>query len=167
MGNCLVVQENIVKIMKTDGKVLEYKAPIKVEKVLLDFSGHAVSDSHSLLRHLHPNTKLLAGNLYYLVPPPPPQPSRPSTPKSSKKVRFAEPEVKDVEESKVVTIKVVISKQQLRDMMQKGVVSIDKVLSMVHPENQRATDDDAKEKGDRDFCDEVWKPTLESIAEVN
>ncbi|MED6134080.1 hypothetical protein PIB30_034119 [Stylosanthes scabra] len=163
MGNCLVVEEKVVKIMKTDGKVLEYKAPIKVEKVLLDFSGHAVSDSHSLLRHLHPNTKLIAGNLYYLVPPPPPpQPPR----KSRKKVRFAEPEVKDVEESKVVTIKVVISKQQLRDMMQKGVVSIDKMLSMVHPENQRATHDDGEE-GDRNSCDEVWKPTLESIAEVN
>ncbi|XP_057721713.1 uncharacterized protein LOC130935824 [Arachis stenosperma] len=166
MGNCLVVQENVVKIMKTDGKVLEYKAPIKVEQVLVDFSGHVVSDS--LLRHLQPNTKLLGGSLYHLVPPPPPPSQQPSTPKSSKKVRFAEPEVQDVQESKVVTIKVVISKQQLRDMMQKGVVSVDKMLSMVHRENQVATDDDDdEEEGNRDFCDNAWKPPLESITEVN
>ncbi|CAI8614852.1 unnamed protein product [Vicia faba] len=35
MGNCLVLQQiNVMKIMKTDGKVLEYKTPIKVEEVL-------------------------------------------------------------------------------------------------------------------------------------
>lgn len=42
MGNCLVLlQENVVRVMKTDGKILEYKALIKVEQVLIDFSGHA------------------------------------------------------------------------------------------------------------------------------
>ncbi|XP_058739057.1 uncharacterized protein LOC131610967 [Vicia villosa] len=35
MGNCLVLQQiNMMKIMKTDVKALEYKTPIKVEDVL-------------------------------------------------------------------------------------------------------------------------------------
>ncbi|KAI5425475.1 uncharacterized protein LOC127125645 [Lathyrus oleraceus] len=35
MGNCLVLQQiNMMKIMKTDRKVLEYTTPIKVEEVL-------------------------------------------------------------------------------------------------------------------------------------
>ncbi|CAK8544073.1 unnamed protein product [Lathyrus sativus] len=35
MGNCLVLQQiNMMKIMKTDRKVLEYKTPIEVEEVL-------------------------------------------------------------------------------------------------------------------------------------
>ncbi|GAU16086.1 hypothetical protein TSUD_339570 [Trifolium subterraneum] len=32
MGNCLMLQQiNVVKMMKTDVKVLEYKTPMKVE----------------------------------------------------------------------------------------------------------------------------------------
>ena len=161
MGNCLVVQENIVRIMKADGKILEYKAPIKVEQVLIEFSGHAVSDSLQVLRHLQPNAKLLSGQLYYLVPLPLPPPS----PKASKKVRFADPEVQGVQESSVVTIKLVITKQELRDMLQKGGVSVDKMLSLVHGEKGIDEGEDLSEK-----CDDGsqgWRPALESIPEVN
>ncbi|KAG4396485.1 hypothetical protein AAZX31_19G180700 [Glycine max] len=154
MGNCLVLQENVVKIVKTDGKVLEYKTPIKVEEVLIQFSGHAVSESLTVLRHLEPHTKLLRGQLYYLVPLPP-------SPKTNKKVRFAEPEVQDVHKSNVVRIKVVISKQQLQNMLQNGGFSVSKMLSLVHEE--KGTEDLSQKSED---VSQGWKPALESIPEV-
>ncbi|KAJ1394509.1 hypothetical protein SESBI_34085 [Sesbania bispinosa] len=163
MGNCLVLQENVVRIMKTDGKILEYKTPIKVEQVLIDFSGHAVSDSQPVQRHLQPNTKLLCGQLYYLVPLPPP------SPKARKKVRFAEPEVQDVQKSSVVRIKLVISKQELQDMLHSGGISVNKMLSLVQGEKGIDSDSDSEDLSQRsdDDVSQGWKPELESIPEVN
>lgn len=147
MGNCLVLQQNMVRIMKTDGKILEYKTPIKVEQILADFSGHAISDSQQVLKHLQPNTKLLSSQLYYLVPLPPSTPPTPS-PKSRKKVRFAIPEVEDVEKSSVVRIKLVISKQKLHDMLQNGGISVDKMLSLVNSEKGMDCSEDLSHKSD-------------------
>ncbi|KAI4348959.1 hypothetical protein L6164_009619 [Bauhinia variegata] len=147
--------------MRTDGKVLEYKAPIKVQKVLTEFSGFAISCSLSELRHLQPNTRLLSGHLYYLVPLPPLSPKG-----GKKKVRFANPEVQGTEESSVVRIKLVISKQQLQDMLQKGGgISADKILSLVHGEKGIIDGKDLSPKTDDPFVG--WKPALESIPEVN
>ncbi|CAL0326735.1 unnamed protein product [Lupinus luteus] len=128
MGNCLVLQENVVRIMKIDGKILEYKIPIKVEQVLKEFSGHAVYDSLPFLQHLHPNTKLVCDQFYYLVPLPTPQ-----LPKAIKKVRFSDPEV---QESRVVRVKIVISKKELHDMLQKEGISVEKMLSRVQNEKR-------------------------------
>lgn len=83
MGNCIVLQEKVVKVMKTDGKILEYKAPIKVHQILTHFSCHVISNSLQVIEHLQPNDDLLGGQIYYLLPSLPP-------PKSSqKKVKFA------------------------------------------------------------------------------
>ncbi|XP_027352999.1 uncharacterized protein LOC113863567 [Abrus precatorius] len=158
MGNCLVLQENVVRIMKTDGKILEYKTPIEVKQVLIEFAGHAVSESLPVLQHLEPNTKLLRGQLYYLVPLPPP------SPKACKKVRFAEPEVQDVQQSSLVRIKVVISKQELQDMLQNGGFSVNKMLSLVHDEKRIEGKDLSQTSDD---VSQVWKPALESIPELN
>ncbi|KAJ1379824.1 hypothetical protein SESBI_46542 [Sesbania bispinosa] len=160
MGNCLVLEANVVRIMKSDGKVLEYKTPIKVHQILNQFSGHAISDS---LKHLHPNSRLLNGHLYYLVPLPPPKAN------SKKKVRFAEPEVVEgAKESGVVRIKLVISKQELQHMvLQKGGISVNEMLSLAHGDRGLIMD------GEEDVCrknddgSQVWKPVLESIPEVN
>ncbi|KAE9621754.1 hypothetical protein Lal_00032331 [Lupinus albus] len=162
MGNCLVLQDKVVRIMKTDGKILEYKTPIKVEQVLTEFSGHALSDSLQVLQHLQPNTKLLCSQFYYLVPLP-----KSPTSKASKKVRFANPEVQGVQESRVVRIKVVISKQELHDMLQKEGIFVEKILSKVH--NGKVIDVDNEHLSQRidDDVSEGWKPALESISEVN
>ncbi|KAF7804290.1 uncharacterized protein G2W53_043401 [Senna tora] len=158
MGNCLVLQENVAKIMKSDGKVLEYKTPIKVHQVLTQFSGHAISESFPVLRHLQPNAKLVGGQLYYLVPPAP-------SPKSGKKVRFANPEVVEEakESSRVVRIKLVISKQELQNLLQKGGISVD-MLSLVDAE--RGEDGEVMCNESEDVC-QGWKPALESIPEIN
>ncbi|KAL3358120.1 hypothetical protein AABB24_015324 [Solanum stoloniferum] len=93
MGNCIVLQEKVVKVMKTDGKILEYKAPIKVHQILSQFSSHVISNSHQVIenQHLQPNDDLLGGQIYYLLPSLPKQPP----PKSAKKkVKFANDQVK-------------------------------------------------------------------------
>ncbi|KAF2307638.1 hypothetical protein GH714_030510 [Hevea brasiliensis] len=141
MGNCLVLQEKLIKVMKPDGKILEYKAPIRVQQVLSDFSGHAISDSLQAFQHLLPDTKLLGGNLYYLVPLPLP------SPKAKKKVRFSIPEDEDKKENRVVRIKLVISKQELQEMLQKEGVSVDSMISQLQDQQRVETVDTSEDKG--------------------
>ncbi|KAJ9184484.1 hypothetical protein P3X46_004204 [Hevea brasiliensis] len=154
MGNCLVLQEKLIKVMKPDGKILEYKAPIRVQQVLSDFSGHAISDSLQAFQHLLPDTKLLGGNLYYLVPLPLP------SPKAKKKVRFSIPEDEDKKENRVVRIKLVISKQELQEMLQTEGVSVDSMISQLQDQQRVETVDTSEDKGYR-------KPVLESIPEID
>lgn len=165
MGNCLRVQEKVVKIVKTDGKFVEYKTPIKVHQVLRDFSGHAItSESLPELRHLHPNTQLVGGKSYNLVPAPA---------RVVKKVRFAmNPQVQEAEEkeeeeeSKVVRIKVVVSKKELENMLQqKGGISINTMLSLLHDQNAQVMCNNNTD--DHKYGCQPWKPALESIPESN
>ncbi|XP_047309014.1 uncharacterized protein LOC124912438 [Impatiens glandulifera] len=130
MGNCLVTQEKVIKVMKTDGKVLEYKAPIKVHEVLSDFAGHAISDRLPVIRHLQPDAVMVSNHLYYLLPLPKLSEQR----REKKKVRFAVPEVETCQEGGVVRIKLVITKQEL-EIMLRGGVSVDDMLS--HDQEQR------------------------------
>ncbi|KAJ8754784.1 hypothetical protein K2173_012173 [Erythroxylum novogranatense] len=154
MGNCLVLQENVIRVMKPDGKILEYKAPIIVQQVLSDFSGHAVSGSLQSLQHLPPETKLLGGQLYHLVPVGIP------SPQIKKKVRFSIPEKED-EGSKVVRIKLVIGKKELQEMLKQGGVSVGDMISQLQGQHRvhQVVTSYSDDKG--------WKPALESITEVN
>ncbi|KAE8731110.1 hypothetical protein F3Y22_tig00002840pilonHSYRG00267 [Hibiscus syriacus] len=161
MGNCLIREEKVIRVMKTDGKILEYQPPIKVHQVLSDFSAHALSDSFAGFHHLRPNAKLLPGLLYYLIFLPSP------TQKSKKKtVRFSNvPDVND-EQGRghgIVRIKLMISKKELQDLVQKGV-SVHDLASQMHKSKQSTNGDDIF---DGDNCRRRWKPALESIAEVN
>lgn len=157
MGNCLVLQEKVIKVMKPDGKILEYKTPIKVQQVLSDFSGHAVSDSFQAFQHLQPDTKLLGGQLYYLVPLPLP------SPEVKKKVRFSIPEEEDGQGTGVVRIKLVISKQELQEMLQKGGVSVDDMVSQLQGQ-QRVQKHNMSNNYNNS---RGWKPVLESIPEIS
>ncbi|KAJ7971559.1 hypothetical protein O6P43_009572 [Quillaja saponaria] len=162
MGNCLVLQKNIVKIMKTDGKILEYKAPIRVQQVLAEFSGHAISGAVPVLRHLQPDTRLLGGQLYYLVPVPPP-----SQKVVKKKVRFSIPEVlQNEKESGVVRVKLVITKQQLHDMLEKGGISVNKMVDQLQISEKGIDGDGGNMLTKTDDGSQGWKPVLESIPEL-
>ncbi|KAL0374870.1 UNVERIFIED_CONTAM: hypothetical protein Sradi_3402700 [Sesamum radiatum] len=120
MGNCLVLEEKTVKVMKTDGKIIEYKSPIKVHQVLSEFSHHAISDKLPVVKHLHPNAEMLGGHLYYLLPLPVPVPVPAAPPKKKKTVRFSDEVVEEARRvPEVVRIKLVISKQELQAMMGK------------------------------------------------
>ncbi|XP_009775608.1 uncharacterized protein [Nicotiana sylvestris] len=159
MGNCIVLQEKIVKVMKTDGKILEYKAPIKVYQVLSQFSGHAVSESLSVIQHLPPNSNMLAGQLYYLLPllPVPP----PKIAKKKKVVKFAKEVIQEEakERKEVVRIKLVISKKELQDLLkEEGLITVDEISHLIKKEKQ--TDDNTTNgKG--------WKPVLDCIPEFH
>ncbi|KAL2229305.1 uncharacterized protein LOC105161812 [Sesamum indicum] len=114
MGNCLVLQENVVRVMKADGKIIQYKkSPIEVDQVLSKFSHHEVSeDEHHRL----------AG---------------------------------------VVRIKLVISKQELQEMLRIGGVSVDDMISKVQKEEIiKSYDRDAV------MISKGWSPVLESIPEA-
>lgn len=193
MGNCLVLEEKVIKIVKPDGKVLEYRAPMKVYQVLSEFSGHVITetaDHHQVVvQHLKPETKLLGGHFYYLFPLPLKQPQGTShvIKKNKKKVRFSNPEVEDsigqnsticdniststdnISSSTVMRIKLVISKKELKEMLKRGGVSVDDMVSKLHDNTEKNTigsDNDRFNGTDHANCEE-WKPMLESIVEVN
>lgn len=167
MGNCLVRQEKLIKVMKTDGKVLEYKSPIKVQQVLSDFAGHAISDTLSVVRYLRPDSDLIGGHLYYLLPLPVVVPEVEKT----KRVRFANPEV--LEDSKgsgvVMRIKLVMSKQELEMMLRKGGISVEDMVSQVQKKQSTDQNNDHKNENneDGDGSCKGWKPVLEGIPELS
>lgn len=165
MGNCLVLQENVIKVMKTDGKVLEYRAPMKAEQVLSEFSSHALSETVPVLQHLQPDTRLSGGRLYYLVPLALQQADvTKKTKKKIKKVRFANQDVdqEDVTEAGVMRVKLVIRKSELHEMLQKGGVSLEDIVSQSHERGNGNT-------GDTFVTDNYskCKTVLESIPEVD
>ena len=160
MGNCLVLQEKIIKIMRPDGKVLEYKAPLKVHQVLSEFSGYAISDTLPVIRHLRKDMEMVGGQLYYLIPVPLPPPEV-----EKKVVRFSDPKVEMDQGTGVVRIKLVITKQELKEMLRNGGVSVDHMVSQLQSgqavNGVDKSDVDGKENG------RGWKPVLESIPEGN
>ncbi|KAJ0243971.1 hypothetical protein HA466_0199460 [Hirschfeldia incana] len=175
MGNCLVMEKKVIKIVRNDGKVLEYREPTCVHHILTQFSGHSLFDNSSSC-HLLPDAKLLSGRLYYLVP-------TTISKKKTKKVTFADPEVEkdarllsedvadhtagesnintDGEENKnasVMRMKIVVSKQELEKLLQGG--SIHEMTYQSLEKQILLSDDDNLE------CNRVWRPMLDSIPEI-
>lgn len=150
-----------MSVMKTDGKIIEYKAPITVQEVLSEFSHHAISDKLPVVKHLHRNTHLLRGRLYYLLP----LPVAPKPPKKKKKVRFSEDIVEEERRaSGVVRIKLVITKQELQAMLEKEGVSVEDVISRVQKEPIKIAGSDL-DGGSMPL--KGRSPALESIPELN
>ncbi|ESQ40302.1 hypothetical protein EUTSA_v10014801mg [Eutrema salsugineum] len=179
MGNCLVMEKKVIKIVRNDGKVLEYREPIRVHHILTQFSGHSLFDNNTRHhRHLLPEAKLLSGRLYYLLPT-----TMNQNKKKNKKVTFANPEVEDerlvnedhdddsgTESStnssddnkinlSVVRMKIVVHKQELEKLLQGGPVhemmyqSLEKqvLLTDHHDDNLE--------------CNRGWRPVLDCIPE--
>ncbi|CAI0391842.1 unnamed protein product [Linum tenue] len=161
MGNCMVVEEKVVKVMRPDGKILEYTSPTIVQQVMSDFPGQFVFQQQQQQQNLLPEAKLVGGRLYYLVPLPPPVPASPK-----KKVRFAVPEGGEKESSQnsggVVRIKLVITKQELEELLKKGGVSVGDMVSHLQ-DQQRLVKVDV---GEEEEWQKNWKPVLESIPEI-
>ncbi|CAN0847044.1 Uncharacterized protein At1g66480 [Linum grandiflorum] len=153
MGNCMVVEEKVLKVMRPDGKILEYSTPILAHEVLSDFPA-AASDSSSVQQHiLIPDAKLLGGKLYFLVPIPC------STPVKKQSIKMEE-ESEEKSGGGVVRIKLVISKQELEELLKRGGVSMRDMVS--HLQGQQQQKEEEEEENDDD-----WKPSLESIPELD
>ncbi|TMW81908.1 hypothetical protein EJD97_007421 [Solanum chilense] len=179
MGNCIVLQEQVVKVMKTDGKILEYKAPIKVHQILSQFSNHVISNSHQVIekQHLQPNDDLLGGQIYYLLP------SLPKPKSAKKKVKFANDDqlVNDEkvkcandhqvelleanhdhhhhQKKEVIRVKIVISKKELQELLSSSEGGIIKVDDMIKSTTIVEGSTITNGKG--------WKPILDIIPEIN
>ncbi|CAA0842950.1 Unknown protein [Striga hermonthica] len=136
MGNCLclVHQDDkvVVRVMKPDGKILEYEPPVKVQHVLSNFSHHAITDELPVKKHMLPSADLAGARLYYLLPLTVPPPRKPANENRSKKrVRFSD-DVKggsdgsaEVAPAGTVRIKLVISKQELQAMLSREGALVD------------------------------------------
>ncbi|CAO2824040.1 unnamed protein product [Amaranthus hypochondriacus] len=158
MGNCIRSQPKTVQVVKPDGKILEYKPSTTVCEVLSEFPSHELSDKLPILQYMSPNVTLLAGRLYYLVPVPS------LTRKiKNKKVRFAEPEKAEERKGQDsrLTVKLVIRKQELKEMLEHGGVSIDELVAKRHVAG-------GLENLDEYRCGRsTWIPAMQSISEVD
>lgn len=175
----MVLEEKAIKIVKTDGKVLEYKSPLRACQVLSEFAaGHAISQTFPAMAALEPDSRLLCGRMYYVFPLDPSATSKLAKAKNKKKVRFADHDRKAVEEgegiikgggtsSSVVRIKVVISKRELAEMIARGRVSVgDEMISSQLIQSEGRSTSLGGDEEDDDLS-RSWKPALESIREVN
>lgn len=148
MGNCLVLQE---KVMKTDGETIEHKSPIKVDKLLSKFS-HATRD-HEHPHEVNNTHPMVQNHLHFPI-------------KTKKKtVQFSDEVLEGGDEaSRVVRIKLVIRKKELQQMLSEGEISVDGLILKV--QNQEITN--KAESNDRDgVIAKGWFPALESIPEIN
>ena len=109
MGNCLVLskENKVLRVLKTDGKALELRAPALVKDILSNFSGVGISLSKQASEQLSPDCKLKLGKVYYMIPLP-----------------------VSAENDSAATrrIKMVITKQQLQQLLTKKI-SLQEVLS--------------------------------------
>ncbi|KAF5731998.1 UvrABC system protein C [Tripterygium wilfordii] len=73
MGNCLFKGfgevEQMIKVVTSNGGIMELYAPVTAESITNEFPGHAIYRTHDLFSQplLH-NEELRAGKLYYLLP---------------------------------------------------------------------------------------------------
>lgn len=150
MGNCLAQQEKLIQVMKTDGKILEYKAPLKVHQVLSEYAGHSISQTLPVIQHLWPDADMHGGQLYYLFPLPVPSLELDKEYRNTK------------EDSRAVRIKLVIRRQDL-EMLSKGGVSVEEMISRL--KNQKSVDSLQTLDGESNRNRKGWKPALQSIPE--
>ncbi|KAK3042859.1 hypothetical protein RJ639_001132 [Escallonia herrerae] len=109
----------IVQIMKMDGKIVEFAAPILVKNALVQFSGLNVGLSKEASQYLPSDYELKLGNMYHFLPS--------SSACAVQNLGLAEGEtpatrIDKEQDGSVKRIKVVITKQQLQDLLTKQVL---------------------------------------------
>ncbi|KAG9459101.1 hypothetical protein H6P81_003609 [Aristolochia fimbriata] len=154
MGNCLVHQGKVIKVMKMDGKILEYNQPMQVHELLSEFEGHVVSDEQPVSgRHLHPSTKMRSGTLYYLLPAP------------CQLLQFkSKVEWKETDNTNpTVRIKMIMTKQEFREMLAKGGIKDEELVTAL--QISKPCMKEAGDEADNSERLRIWRPALESIPE--
>uniref|UniRef100_A0A7N2KVE3 Uncharacterized protein n=1 Tax=Quercus lobata TaxID=97700 RepID=A0A7N2KVE3_QUELO len=131
---CKCNHQEVLRVMKTDGKILEYTRPMLVKNVLMNFPGYGIGLSKRPLRQLPLNYELKVGHVYYLLPL-----SRSDYSSSSLGMEGTNSGTK--------RIKVIITKQQLEELLSKKISVEEKLLEI------------QKESMSR------WRPVLETIPE--
>lgn len=131
---CKCNHHEVLRVMKTDGKILEYTRPMLVKNVLMNFPGYGIGLSKRPLRQLPLNYELKVGHVYYLLP-------LSSSDYSSSSLGM------EGTSSGTKRIKVIITKQQLEELLSKKISVEEKLLEI------------QKESMSR------WRPVLETIPE--
>lgn len=73
MGNCLLggmgeCNNEVIRVVNSNGGIMEFYAPVTVESITDEFPGHGIFRSHDLFWNPLPhNQVLLAGESYYLL----------------------------------------------------------------------------------------------------
>ncbi|KAK2995899.1 hypothetical protein RJ640_028307 [Escallonia rubra] len=112
----------VVQIMKMDGKIVEFAAPILVKNALVQFSGLNVGLSREASQYLPSDYELKLGNMYHFLP-------NSSSACAVQNLGLAEGEtpatrIEKEQGGSVKRIKVVITKQQLQDLLAKQTLKV-------------------------------------------
>lgn len=178
MGNCLQsgraklsneIDEQLIKIKKADGKILECKAPLSVKDLLMDYDCHAVVNTEKSCHQLSPEYELLPGHIYFLVPA--------VVSSNDGDIIFNEKGQEGplkppgdkvlLDKNGAVRVKIVITKRQLEEMLSKsfsnGKTSIEDMIVQLQSKSQLiepiSEDPSVKTRYSG------WRPSLESISE--
>ncbi|KAM6555272.1 hypothetical protein CsatB_002291 [Cannabis sativa] len=147
----LVYKDKVIRVMKIDGKVLSFTKPILVQDVLVRIN-YGVTNNISLSKEILSSKKLpldyelKLGKVYYVIPF-----------SSSKSNNEKNPcgISSSIEGNNnlggVKRIKIVITKQQLKELLNKKISMDDVVISSL--------------ENDKSYFNGNWKPKLESIPE--
>lgn len=162
MGNCVALckpttcscfsdsstkEGKVLRIVKTDGKVVTFRDPALVKDILSKLSGSGIGLSKEATEHLPPNYELSLGKVYYLLP---------SLGSEARSGTISSMTGKDNKEGGIRRIKIIIPKQQLQELLA-NQISVEEILSGLNKKSFSPAVVDT--------CSSNWKPKLESIPE--
>ena len=182
--------DELIMVMKMDGKIMEFTAPLLVSDLTAAYPQHSLVHSGDLCRSLSPEYKLLPGQLYcLLIPNSPyhvsknndinPEEAILSEPKSidngscegrlisreSQEKYNALSSLKCMQNgSGIIRVKMVISKQELDALLAECYMkdkSMERLLLQLECKAQNVKEDYVARR-----CNGVWRPSLESIPEI-
>ncbi|XP_041013871.1 uncharacterized protein LOC121257069 [Juglans microcarpa x Juglans regia] len=137
----------VLQVVKMDGKILEFSTPILVKDMMVNFSGSGIGLSKDASENLPPNYELKIGKTYYMLP------SLSSGSPTSTTAEISSIADKD-KANGVKRIKIVITKQQLQELLTKQISVEDFMSGLEKPTSVSHVDSSTN-----------WKPKLESIPE--
>lgn len=158
IGSCItdvaVEKGKVLRVVKTDGKVLTFGAPVLVKDVLANFADSGIGVSMEGSEHLPPNYELAIGKVYYLLPSLSCSKSRVTPSPSGISSRSVARGKEKEQGTGIRRIKIIISKQQLQELLEKQI-SMEEILKGL---NKKAYTSPV-------VTSPHWKPKLESIPE--
>ncbi|KAH9322889.1 hypothetical protein KI387_017528, partial [Taxus chinensis] len=160
MGNCMQSRvrvcvetgDQVIKVMRMDGKMLEYNPPLLVGDLLIENGNHMVVHSQNLSDALPHDHKLEGGHLYYLIP------------MEADKNGGGTVTVEDLGPSggadNGLRLKIVVSKEQLKALLSDGFLK-EKLMEqlLLRQLQSRAQQEES------DVSNRRWTPSLEKIPE--
>ncbi|GLJ31758.1 hypothetical protein SUGI_0638820 [Cryptomeria japonica] len=168
MGNCIQSRvcaetgDQIIKVMRMDGTILEYIPPLLVRDLLMEGDyqkDHMLVHSENADLALPHDHKLEGGNLYHLIP---------SHIKDHKAFSAQNDRAHGtgkeaaVQVENGIRLKIVVSKQELKALLSDGCGKEKLVEQLLLKQLQSSI-----QQQDFDVASRRWRPSLEKIPEIN